>query len=131
MGAGKRLTFRWETTGADRVQIFAGTQQKSPPTWHGGPDGTLDAELPSTNYRDPPVTLVAYYAPDHLVTEEEVSRTLTIKWACQQDYFFEPEPAACPMEAPVSTWAAEQVFQHGRLLWLQEVWVGDMWCKTT
>ena len=73
-GAGKRLTFRWETLGADRVQIFAGTRQRTPPTWHGGPDGTLDADLKSTNYRDPPMTLVAYYAPDHLVAEERSRR---------------------------------------------------------
>lgn len=116
----RQLTFNWETTGANRVQILSGTELGQVP-WDLPPDGTFTVVLPSTNYRNPPVTLTAQYALDPAVVTQAVTRTVTIQWACAHDYFFAPEPAACPLDEAFSTWAAEQVFEGGRMLWLQEI----------
>ena len=118
---GKRLTFRWQTVGADKVRIESGTTQRLAPAWDVPGDGTLTVELYTTNYRNPDMTLIAYNEGDNQTARDSVSQTITIEWPCQIDYFFTPAPDACPAGVAVSTWAAEQVFEHGRMLWLQEI----------
>jgi hypothetical protein len=123
---GKRLTFHWKTTGANRVHILSGTAQRLAPSWEVAPEGTLTVELSSTNYRNPSMTLVAQYESAPLVVEQAVSRSVTVEWECPYTYFFEPGPAVCPFEEAISTWAAEQVFERGRMLWFQEVRFGNI-----
>ena len=120
IGATRRLSFNWETSGANRVRLLDGTEQRATP-WEVPSDGTLIVVLPSTKYRDPPMTLMAQYESDDPTIAQVVSRTITIEWECQYAYFFAPVPAACPVDEAVSTWAAEQVFENGRMLWLQEI----------
>jgi hypothetical protein len=113
---GKRLTFTWQTTGAVRAAIISGTSLRFPQRWEVGPSGTYEVELESTGYNNPPMTLIAY---DGL--GNEVSETIQAEWPCEYDYFFEPAPAACPLYDPSATWAAEQPFENGRMVWLEEV----------
>jgi hypothetical protein len=123
---GKRLIFNWETTGADRVRILSGTAQREALSWEVPLDGEFTVVVPSTGYRNPSMTLVAYEDSEPLIGAQVVSRSVTIEWECQFSYFFEPEPAACPLQESVSTWAAEQVFERGRMLWFQEIQFGDL-----
>jgi hypothetical protein len=113
---GKRLIFSWETTGAVRADIFSGTSRRFPLRWEVEPDGTLTVELESTGYRNPSMTLVAYDALDN-----QVAQTVRADWECQYAYFFESAPEACPLFEPSETWAAEQPFENGRMVWLEEV----------
>lgn len=119
--AGKRLTFRWQTTGATRAGIWSGTQKRFPPFWIATPpdDGTLTVELQSTIYRDPQMMLVAYDAGGN-----SVSASVTVPWDCQYDYFFPADLSYCPHEAN-TTWAAEQPFEHGRMIWLEQISAGS------
>jgi len=120
IATGKRLTFNWQTTGAVRGTIWSGTSHRFPQAWSVSPNGTHTVELAGTFYRDPPMTLVAYDAAgDH------VSESVTAEWACEYEYFFAPAPAACPRYEASDTWAAEQPFEHGRMIWLDEVHVKD------
>ena len=120
----RQLTFNWETTGATRVRILSGTKLGQIP-WDLPPDGIFTAILPSTNYRNPPMTLTAQYSVDPAVVTRALTRTVTIPWECSYDYFFAPQPAACPLDEAISSWAAEQVFEGGRMLWLQEIRSGE------
>jgi hypothetical protein len=124
--AGKRLTFIWETTGADKVRIHSGTVQRMAPSWEVPADGTLTVELPSTRYKDPAMTLVAYHEPSSPAAAQVVSRSVTVEWECPITYFFEPDPVVCPLEEAITTWAAEQVFERGRMLWFEEIQFGEM-----
>jgi hypothetical protein len=66
------------------------------------------------------MTLMAYDAGgDH------VSESVTVEWACEHEYFFSPSPEACPRSEASETWAAEQPFEHGRMIWLEEVHGAD------
>jgi hypothetical protein len=113
---GKRLTFSWETTGAVEAAIVSGTSHRFPPRWEVGPSGTREVELDNTVYNNPDMILIAY---DSL--GNEVSETIQVDWPCEYDYFFEPAPEVCPVYAPSETWAGEQPFQNGRMVWLEEV----------
>jgi len=57
--AGKRLTFRWQTTGAVRAIVWSGTRHRFPEAWAVPPNDTLTVELFSTTYRDPSMFLTA------------------------------------------------------------------------
>jgi hypothetical protein len=113
---GKKLTFSWETAGATRATLISGTSQRFPQRWEVGPSGTYEVGPETTGYRNPPMTLIAY---DSL--GNEVSETIQADWPCEYAYFFEPAPEACPLYDPSETWAAEQPFENGRMVWLEEV----------
>lgn len=116
MEAGKRLKFTWETTGASIARIVSGTSQRFARWWDVPPSGTLTVELPDTNYRDPTMALMAQDEAGN-----EVIESIKVDWPCRYDYFFEPAPIACPLYEPTYTWAAEQAFQNGRAIWLEEI----------
>jgi len=116
VATGKRLTFNWQTTGAVRGTIWSGTSHRFFQEWGVPPNGTLTVELAGTFYRNPPMTLMAYDAAGNHVFE-----SVTVEWACEYEYFFAPAPAACPRYEASDTWAAEQPFEHGRMIWLEEV----------
>ncbi|HTP09979.1 MAG TPA: hypothetical protein VMP08_17100 [Anaerolineae bacterium] len=54
-----------------------------------------------------------------------ITQTITIAIRCPYTYFFNPLPAedqadwSCPDGEPITSTAAEQVFEHGRMIWLQ------------
>lgn len=125
---GKRFTFDWETMGASETVILAGTALRFPPAWSVAPSGTLTVELPHTLFPDPTITLIARDEQG-----EEVIEAITVTWPCQYTYFF-ASPASdcprlgtchCPLYDATYTSAAEQLFEGGRMLWLEEVHAGE------
>ncbi|MDY7041404.1 MAG: NBR1-Ig-like domain-containing protein [Chloroflexota bacterium] len=116
--AGKRLTFHWRTTGAASARIWSLTQMRFPTSWEATPpgEGSLTVDVLSTNYRDPTMTLVAQDAAGN-----EVQASVEVSWACRYSYFFPTDERACPAYEASATWAGEQQFEHGRMIWLQEV----------
>jgi len=117
---GKRLTFNWQTTGATSVSIWSGASHRFPQAWEVPPNGTHTVELDGTLYRNPSMALMAYDAADN-----HVSQSVVVEWACKYDYFFDSPPSACPRYQPTATWAAEQPFEHGRMIWLEEIQGAD------
>lgn len=49
-----------------------------------------------------------------------ISKSVQIEWACELDYFFTPAPRRCPLRPATFSWAAEQHFEHGRMVWLED-----------
>ncbi len=120
--AGKRLRFYWRTTGATQAGIWSGTHMRFPTYWEATPpgEGTLTVDVGTTYYRDPVMTLVARDGAGH-----EVSATAVVSWACQYSYFFPTDDRTCPAYEASTTWAAEEPFERGRMIWLQEVRAGS------
>jgi len=116
VGTGKRLTFTWETSGASTARIVSGTSQRFARWWDVLPSGTLTVELPGTNYRDPTMALMAQDQSGNQVIESVI-----VDWPCQYDYFFDPAPIMCPLYEATFMSAAEQAFQNGRAIWLEEI----------
>ena len=107
------MTFRWETTGAADVTIGSGTSMRFPQRWDVDPHGTLTVELISTHHRNPNLLLQASDDQGH-----KVSKLIAVEWRCEQDCFFQPGLERCASAGPIQTWAAEQPFMRGRMLWL-------------
>ncbi len=116
--AGKRIRFSWRTTGATHAGIWSGTQMRFPRYWEATPpgEGTLTVDIGMTYYRDPTMTLEAQDAAGN-----RVQATVVVPWACRYAYFFPTTERTCPAYEASTTWAAEEPFQHGRMIWLQEV----------
>jgi hypothetical protein len=87
-----------------------------PQWWDVDPEGTLTVELASTNYRDPEMQLQASDEQGNQVTE-----SIAIDAPCDYTYIFQPGLEQCPADEPIQTWAAEQPFEGGRMLWLEQV----------
>jgi len=119
--AGKRIRFYWRTQGATSTGIWSGTQTRFPKYWEATPpsEGTLIVDVETTFYRDPVMTLVARDAAGN-----EVRATAVVPWACQYHWFFPTDNRACPAYEASTTWAAEEPFERGRMIWLQEVRTG-------
>lgn len=114
--AGKRLTFEWATTGATSCRIVSGSAQRFVPQWPVGANGTHTADVTDTYYPNPAMTL---YASDG--AGGEVSQSVTVDWPCKYSYFFSPAPTLCPAYEVTTTPAAEETFEHGRMIWLSEM----------
>jgi hypothetical protein len=48
---------------------------------------------------------------------QDVSSQATVTLLCLDEWFFEPAPTGCPHDPSVTTPAAAQTFEHGRMLW--------------
>ncbi len=120
--AGKRLRFSWRTTGATSAGIWSGTQMRFPLYWEAAPpgEGTRTVDIGMTFYRDPTMTLEARDAAGN-----KVYATAVVPWACQYPWFFPTDNRACPAYGASTTWAAEEPFERGRMIWLQEVRTGS------
>jgi len=117
--AGKRIRFSWRTRGATHTSIWSGAAQKRfPRHWEVTPpgEGTLTVDIEKTYYRDPEMTLVATDDAGH-----EVRASVVVPWPCQYSWFFPTDNRACPDYEASTTWAAEEPFERGRMIWLQEV----------
>lgn len=113
---GKRLTFSWRTRGAVEARIFAGTSVRFPRWWDVDPEGSLTVELANTQVRNPEMQLQATNAEGSTVSE-----SIALSWDCEHPYFFTPSPKECAAGEPLKTRAAEQAFEGGRMLWLEQL----------
>lgn len=120
--AGKRIRFYWRIQGATRAGIWSGTQMRAPMYWEATPpnEGTMVVDVATTYYRDPLMTLVAQDAAGN-----EARASVMVPWACQYPWFFPTDNRTCPAYEASTTWAAEEPFERGRMIWLQEVRVGS------
>jgi hypothetical protein len=118
---GRIVTFDWQTTGATGVRIFNGaTFVRFGAWWTDLPlDGTHTVEIATTVYPNPWMTLFASDAQGN-----EVSQELRIDMPCQIEDKFRanssPSVTVCPAEA-IETAAAEQRFDRGFMIWLEDV----------
>jgi hypothetical protein len=116
--AGKRITFQWLAEGVT-ARLYSGTKERLQDWWVVPLSGTLTVDALGTVYKDPKFTLVVSDSDDWF---SESTRTdeasVQIEWACEHGYFFSPAPERCPLGPVVATWAAEQLFERGRMIWL-------------
>jgi hypothetical protein len=118
--SGKRLTFYWETTGASEARIWSGTRLRFPDAWDVPLNGTLTVELTGgTTRSNPSMTLVA---SDEL--GNSVDQSVTVLWECTYQDAFRPDSGICHAK-PTFTVGAEQLFESGRMMWLQELHLSE------
>ncbi len=118
---GDIVTLRWSATNADSVDIY----QYGPDTLSSY--NTLD--LPATSTITQTILdrerLWHVYEVAAPHGSRVVTQTITVAIRCPYVYFFGSLPVedradwSCPDGPPVSSTAAEQVFENGRMIWLK------------
>lgn len=120
---GRRITLTWESTGGASARIYnwANGSIRFPVFWEVPTRGTLAVELSGTRRSNPQFELFVYSGNDSNLF---ATRSVQISWSCSLGYFFDPDPVICPRAEATHTTAAEQQFQGGRMIWLQELdWI--------
>ncbi|MBN1994304.1 MAG: hypothetical protein JW953_16520 [Anaerolineae bacterium] len=121
VNGGKIVAFHWDTSGATSVRIFNGATFTRFGTWWTDlpPDGTLVAEITDTMRQNPRMDLFATDAQGN-----EVSQGISIEMPCEIEDLFRgnniPPGTICPAVA-LETVAAEQRFENGFMIWLQDL----------
>lgn len=118
---GKRITFDWSAEGVS-ARLFSGTRRRMQDWWVVPLSGTLTVEARGTVYPDPAFTLEVCDSDDwYADSSHKAVQSLRIEWACEHEYFFTAAPERCPLGPAVFSWAAEQRFEGGRMIWLDAV----------
>jgi hypothetical protein len=113
-GPGERVTLTWESTGGTLATIDLAESFLAVPT-----SGSTVVTIDKDRRHDLTVRLVVSNDAG-----QTTQRALTIRLRCPYTYFFEPAPtgwASCPYRPAGFSWAAEQRFENGRMIWLQEI----------
>ncbi len=118
---GKRVTFNWTTTGAEFVEVYSHVQMRFPIWWSNQPpNGSLTHDFSWTYYPNPTMSIAAQ-GPNG----ERVYSSLNADWPCTHPFFFTNTPSNCARAAVSQSAAAEQRFEHGRMIWMQGINLGD------
>ncbi len=115
-GPGESVTLTWESTNGTRATIEIGVSGAflSVPT-----SGNTTVVVDEDRRHDFEIGLSVSNDAG-----QTVYRSTTIHLRCPYTYFFEPAPtgwANCPYRPPGFSGAAEQTFENGRMIWLQEI----------
>lgn len=114
--SGKHLAFAWQTTGATKARIYSGTSVRFPQAWDVPANGTFGVDVQSSYYQNPTMTLIAYDAAN-----KEAKKAIAVQWPCQFSYFFNTSLTACPLGPAAMTAAAQERFQYGHMVWVQQI----------
>lgn len=118
-GVNKMVTFHWQTSGGTTVRIndYVYGYSRFVPGWNVTASGTMTITLDPTLNRNLTYEMIVYNDSDYGTIARQ---PVIILWPCTYTYFF-PQPnylAACPVDEAVTSAAAEQHFEHGRMIWL-------------
>jgi len=117
---GESVTLTWVTTGTVRTSLrrtaaLGGSFERDVPF-----SGSLVVESEEAGRHWNDYELTAYNSAGVTVT-----RSLTVRIHCASSFFFTTTSLFCPNGAAQSSWAAEQVFEGGRMLWLEDGFLVD------
>jgi len=113
---GDTVTLSWDTSGADHVILYK--------LFYSG-------QLPGEGVDLPPSGTYGYaISPDEynwvsflLYVWDETDRSanagVTVRLRCRYDWFFTSVPEDLCPTAPIVSWAAEQSFEHGTMIWVE------------
>jgi len=112
---GESVTLTWATTGTVRTSLRRMTAL----------GGSFEIDVPFSGSR----VVESEEATRHWNSYElttynsagiTTTRSLTVRIHCATSFFFTTTSLFCPNEPAQSSWAAEQVFEGGRMLWLEQ-----------
>ena len=129
---------------AEPVDVDPGSQVHLAWEWIGSGDGMLEQHLPASLLGErfavssTGSTTVTIGENERLWHEfrlvvsnasgETTEQSINVRVNCPYDYFFGQtptdrwgDPESCPYKPAAYTWAAEQVFQGGRMIWLEAI----------
>jgi hypothetical protein len=118
---GDVVTIRWSVTNANTIDIY----QYAPDTLPAYNTLNVSAIGQLTQTIRAEERLWQSFELSAVNAGGPVTQTITVLIRCPYAYFFSPLPVedqadwSCPDGEPITTTAAEQVFEDGRMIWLQ------------
>ena len=120
-GTDKMVTFHWQTSSGTTIRIndYVNRYQRFVPGWNVEASGTMTITLGASLNQNLYYELIVYNSND---SGTVVQQGVNIAWPCQYTYFFVPPTYLfiCPIDGVVYSAAAEQQFEHGRMIWLAQ-----------
>jgi len=112
---GDTITLTWETENAVQITLYHLLASGQFGTfWTVGPNGQMAYMIPSSTRN---VERFVLYASNDKGT---VSAMVSVSLNCPFAWFFAPEPPVCAQDAAIISAAAEQRFEHGTMIWVEE-----------
>lgn len=120
---GDTIILEWASSGADRasIQSILPNGQLSPTSIDVDTTGSITYQISPDDQNVSTLMLYIWRAGEPSATAAE---TLMLKLNCQTAWFFSPAPESCPETLRTSN-AAEQHFEHGVMLWVEEFYWSD------
>jgi hypothetical protein len=113
---GDEIQLEWQSTGGDRAILYHLLPSgQFGDAWDVDPSGTFDYEIDEDERNYTAFTLQVFDA-DNRMAQASVSIPLN----CLNEWFFSPAPDECPRGPAIFSNAAEQHFEHGTLLWVED-----------
>ena len=114
---GDTIALEWETVEATHVTLYRipPSQQLPQSGWDVDTTGSYTYEIPSHDRNSISFQL---YASD--TADRYVAASLTLPLRCPDTWFFSPPSEVCPT-APIVSPAAEQHFERGTMIWIEEM----------
>jgi hypothetical protein len=112
---GDSIMLEWETTGAQFVSVYhlLASGQLGEPFWEVEDRGSLTYAIQPTERNATRFVLFAGGG------SQTIQATVTVTLRCPDTWFFSPSPDICPAQAALESFAAEQTFERGVMIWLQ------------
>lgn len=111
---GDKLTLFWSTKGVTQAIIYRlDADGKRAQVFNVGRSGSLEVATNPADRGSVQFTLSIGEAA------RPVEQTISIPISCTDEWFFNPQPGGCPSTVSIPTAAAEQLFQHGRMIWIE------------
>jgi hypothetical protein len=111
---GDNVTLFWSTRGADTVRLYrVNADEERISRWDVPVSGQLTV---STRSGDQDMARFLLVAENE---DNDVEQTLSIPMSCADLWFFDPAPDACAADLPQVSNQAEQVFERGRMIWIE------------
>lgn len=117
---GQTIELAWASSGAVTAGIWR-VERGGPiaQMWDVAPTGTLTYTI--ATWEREYVTFSLWVADAAGLSS---GAGLTIPLTCPDTWFFQPAPDGCPGTPALFAPAAEQSFEHGYMVWMDEVWAG-------
>lgn len=114
MAPGEEVRLFWSSRNVTDAAIYQLNREgQRGRVWNVQPDGTLS--IPTRSADRGQLNFVLSVGEG----DEEVAQGLSIQLACPVVWFFAPPPDECAQEEFVETFIIEQVFERGRLIYVQ------------
>jgi hypothetical protein len=114
---GDTIVLEWESVGATKAIIYQipPSYQMPQSGWDVPASGTLSHQIEPHERNWVMFQLYVFDA-----AERSASASLTVPLRCPDPWFFAPAPDVCPT-APIVSTAAEQHFERGTMIWIEEL----------
>jgi hypothetical protein len=117
---GQTIELAWASTGGVKAKVARIYRYVAFEEWDVAPSGSMTYTI-GTGERE--YIMFTLWVED--AEGNYAGAGLTLPLTCPDVWFFEPAPDGCPGAPAQFALAAEQAFEHGFMVWMENIWSGE------